>query len=81
MNTEYLKGKLLQGFDKGFLKVMKDNKCFIAGGAITSVCTNKEVNDYDIYFSNKEGLVKLIQWVKEDAWCSFITRVSRRLHL
>lgn len=44
---------------------LKDNLaalgCFIAGGAITSIFTNKEVNDLDIYFRSKEDLKCFIQ--------------------
>ena len=37
--------------------------CFIAGGAITSIFTGKEVNDLDVYFRNKETLVAFIEMV------------------
>jgi len=34
----------------------KINKCIVAGGTITSIFSNKKINDYDIYFSNPENL-------------------------
>lgn len=45
-------------FDKigNFAKVLKNYNCFVAGGAITSVFTNKEINDIDIYFRSKDDL-------------------------
>lgn len=39
---------------------LADNGCWIAGGACTSVFTNKEVNDLDIYFPSKEAFQKVM---------------------
>lgn len=35
--------------------LLAENGCWIAGGAITSVFTGKEINDIDVYFPNKEA--------------------------
>jgi hypothetical protein len=35
--------------------LLADNDCLIAGGACTSVFTNKPVNDIDVYFRSKEA--------------------------
>lgn len=43
--------------------MLKDTKCILAGGAITSIFSGAEVNDYDIYFTDKEGLSRLIAQV------------------
>ena len=36
--------------------ILKENKCIIAGGALTSLFTNKEINDVDVYFRSKKLL-------------------------
>ena len=38
-------------------KVIKDNT-IITGGALVSLLTNQEVNDYDVYFKNKRSCIK-----------------------
>lgn len=48
-NTEY-------GVNSSALSVLEHSKCFIAGGAITSVFTNNIINDYDIYFPMVNGI-------------------------
>lgn len=35
-------------------------KCFLAGGAITSIFTGKEINDFDIYFRSAEDLAEAL---------------------
>lgn len=61
-----LKSKLGKWYDK-----FKKYECFLAGGAITSIYTNTDINDYDIYFRNKECLAEFLKkeisfknWVK-----------------
>lgn len=41
-------------------EVLKGLNCFIAGGAITSIFSGKEVNDLDIYFTGLEELCAFI---------------------
>lgn len=36
--------------------MLKENKCVLAGGAITSLFTNKEINDYDLYFTTQSSV-------------------------
>lgn len=45
--------------------------CFVAGGAITSIYTNKPINDFDIYPKHDEGLRNAILWAYEQSgyWC------------
>lgn len=40
--------------------MLKDCQAVVAGGAITSLFTNKEVNDVDIYFKTKQGWTKFL---------------------
>lgn len=41
-------------------EVLADNGCMIAGGAVTSVFTNKEINDIDVYFPSVEAFTKVV---------------------
>ena len=59
MNYKYEKEKLNQ-LSRGLLNVVKKYNCYIAGGAITSVFTGREINDIDIYFKNKTDLYNLL---------------------
>lgn len=45
--------------------------CFVAGGAVTSIYTNKPINDFDIYPKSEEALRDAILWAYEDSgyWC------------
>lgn len=45
--------------------------CYVAGGAITSLYTNKPINDFDIYPKSDEALNEAIRWAYEDSgyWC------------
>ena len=53
---EVEKAKIKQMIGSDLYDLFKDTKCILAGGAITSLFTSKEVNDLDIYFTSKEGL-------------------------
>lgn len=43
------------------VKLLKEAKCFIAGGAITSIFSDKEINDIDVYFRDYDSLQKVIK--------------------
>lgn len=45
---------------------LKENNVIIAGGAITSIFTDREINDFDIYFRNREDLLSFYLTIKED---------------
>ncbi|MEM4994837.1 hypothetical protein WKH56_19945 [Priestia sp. SB1] len=51
---------------KDLVETMKAYKVFIAGGTITSLFTNKEINDIDIYFRCEEDAVGFLVDVWED---------------
>lgn len=44
--------------------------CFVAGGTITSVFTNAQINDYDIYPKSPEALEAAIAWAFDGGWNS-----------
>lgn len=52
------------------LKGYKFDGSFLAGGAVTSVFSDKPINDYDLYFKNKESFEKAVKEAYEDGfWC------------
>ena len=68
---EKLKIKQLLGTD--VYDMFKETKCVLAGGAITSLFTNKEINDFDVYFTSKESLSQVFAQafgVSEDEFLS-----------
>jgi hypothetical protein len=50
------KAKLRKLLGDGLYDLLKAYKCVLAGGAITSLFTRGEINDFDVYFRNKELL-------------------------
>ena len=62
MNTEIEKKKLIKYISNPeLLQILKSAKCFIAGGAITSIFSNREINDIDVYFRDFNSLNKVLQ--------------------
>ncbi|ASU03303.1 hypothetical protein [Pseudoalteromonas phage J2-1] len=61
---------------EGLEELFKELGCFVAGGAVTSVFTNKEVHDLDIYFRDKESLLKFIKVAFSDAPCVPCTPIN-----
>lgn len=51
-------------------------KCFIAGGAILSMATKTEINDYDIYPKSSDGLLDAIHTIMDND--CFLLNVSDR---
>ena len=68
---EVEKQKIKQMVGGELYDLFKDTKCILAGGAITSLFTGKEVNDLDIYLTSKEGLSQVfanVYVVSEDKY-------------
>ena len=62
-----MKNKILQDLEglKG---------CFVAGGALTSIYTNKPINDYDIYPKSKKAMLKACEWALDNKyWVAYIS--------
>lgn len=72
--------KILRGKFAQFLKSIEDkdlrkevkNNSIITGGAIVSLLLNEKVNDFDVYFTNKQTVLKVAEYyrkmlVKEDS--------------
>jgi len=57
MSYEIEKNKLEKHVNGNeLLALLAKARCFIAGGAITSIFSNKEINDVDVYFRDYESL-------------------------
>lgn len=65
------KQKIKNAISENVYEMLKEAKCVLAGGAITSLMTGREVNDYDLYFTSRESvdlIVGNIFGVTEDEW-------------
>lgn len=58
-----LKNKLGSYYDR-----LRKHKCFLAGGAITSVFTHTEINDYDIYFHSQQDVYNFMTESGSGMW-------------
>lgn len=49
-------------------ELLKENHAMIAGGAITSVYTGNEINDYDVYFKTEKDMESFLRssWANEN---------------
>lgn len=56
MNTQKELNKIKKLLDSDIYAALKASKAILAGGALTSIFTGKEINDFDIYFRNFESL-------------------------
>ena len=63
MSFEIEKSLIKKTIGEDVYALLKDTKCILAGGAITSIFSGAEVNDYDIDFTDNEGLSGLIAQV------------------
>lgn len=52
--------KLKSACDDELWDILECNNAFIAGGAITSVMTNKPINDIDVYFRNPTDFTRTV---------------------
>ena len=57
MNTDYYYKALEKQCPIEFFELLKKNNCYLAGGAILSIVTKKEINDLDIYFKTKKDAI------------------------
>lgn len=72
MNTVFEEKKLINLLGENVAELLKKYNAFIAGGTITSLFTNSEINDFDIYLRNEEDAIGLI----EEFWDSGIHIIS-----
>ena len=55
---EFEKNKLKAYIGKKQYELFKSYRCILAGGAITSLFTNRPINDLDIYFRCKDDVMQ-----------------------
>ncbi|WP_079709797.1 hypothetical protein [Paraliobacillus ryukyuensis] len=60
LNTDFEKKKLKHFLGDDIYNILKDTNAIIAGGAITSLFTNNEINDIDVYFRTKDDIAKFL---------------------
>lgn len=70
MTNTFEKNKLHSYLGKHLVECLKDAKAYIAGGTITSLYSNREINDIDVYFRDEKSAIKFIARMIEDngAW-------------
>ena len=61
MNLTKHKNILLRNLGEDAVRLLKTTNAIIAGGAITSIFTGAEINDYDIYFRSKKDIITFIR--------------------
>lgn len=61
MLYERQKNKLFQVLGDTLVQALRKSNAIIAGGTITSIFSNAEINDFDIYFRSKEDMKVLIR--------------------
>jgi hypothetical protein len=72
--------RILKSMNKDIYEFLKQFNGFISGGAVLSAFTNKQINDYDLYFYRKEDADLFIMSLdlKDDKsdWTKFSKRES-----
>lgn len=54
---------------------LKRYNCYVAGGTITSLFTNRDINDIDIYFRDEQSAIDFLYEVwKEGQWVTALTK-------
>lgn len=61
------------------VQILEESEAVLAGGAITSLMTNKEISDYDIYFKNKKGFGHVLRDIFDLNKDSLISNFSVRI--
>ncbi len=61
MNLTNHKNILLRGLGEDAVRLLKATNAIVAGGAITSIFSGTEINDYDIYFRSHEDIITFIR--------------------
>jgi hypothetical protein len=65
---QFEKKKLYAHLGTGLVNLLKKYECYIAGGTITSLMCNREINDIDIYFRDEKSLIGFVEEIWGDGW-------------
>lgn len=66
MNTQFEKKKLYAYLGEDLVEDLKAYNAIIAGGTITSLFSNNEINDIDVYFRSEEDTIAFVEQVWND---------------
>ncbi|OBA05452.1 hypothetical protein A9D36_09605 [Bacillus subtilis] len=79
MSYQFEKNKLYAYLGEELVEALKRNEAIIAGGAITSLFNNKEINDVDIYFRSDKKACSFL----EECWNSnvYVTSHTKKATL
>lgn len=80
MNYTFEKNKLYAYLGKYLVSFMKDYNAYVAGGTVTSLFSNREINDVDVYFPNEKKAIAFLSHLIEDgAWVVSHTKKATQL--
>ncbi|GAV11500.1 hypothetical protein [Paenibacillus sp. NAIST15-1] len=65
---QFEKKKLYAHLGLSLVQLLTKYECYIAGGTITSLMCNREINDIDIYFRDEKSLIGFVEEVWGDGW-------------
>lgn len=77
VDTTFEKNKLKAYLGKEYYSMLKEAKAFIAGGMITSLFTNKEINDVDIYFRDGKSAYEFADYFLDSS--SIVSSTNKAL--
>jgi hypothetical protein len=60
INTQFERNKLYAYLGEELVSALKHHKAIVAGGTITSLFCNREINDIDVYFKDEESALGFI---------------------
>lgn len=66
LNTQFERAKLYAYLGEELVDMFKRYNVIIAGGLVTSLFTNKDINDVDVYFRSQDDAIGLISELYED---------------
>ncbi|MGG0793772.1 hypothetical protein ABE137_07170 [Brevibacillus laterosporus] len=78
MGFKFEKSKLYNYLGKELVGELKRTKAYIAGGTITSLFCNRDINDLDVYFRNEESMIDFLEslWDETDTYVVSLTKKS-----
>ena len=71
---EFQKKKLMAYLGKNIEHLLRQNNAIIAGGSITSLFCNREINDIDVYVRDEKSLINLISNFYHNAYLMVHTK-------
>lgn len=66
MNTQFEKNKLYAYLGEDLVAALRHHKAIIAGGTITSLFCNREINDIDVYFRDEDSVISFLSEIWDE---------------